>query len=220
MDAIECIKSRSSIRKFSSEPVLPDTIKEIVGTAIWSPSYKNSQPFEVVAVTGGRKEALTVRLLELLESGAEPTPDLATPVSWPEPLNTRINELMAKRSAQAGIDLNAPESVLRSKKANFRFFGAPWGLFIIQDASLGPWSILDAGLFAQNLMLAAHAKGLSTVPQAFLTDYSREIKLFLGIPDKMRIVLGISIGYPGVPQHEMPPRPERVSVDEILRIMS
>jgi len=219
MEAIECITTRSSIRKFSAEPVSRETVSEIVKTAQWSPSYKNSQPCEVVAVSGSRKEALTAMLLELLESKTDTSPDIPTPASWPEPVNSRINELMAKRSAQSGIDLNAPESVIRSKKANFRFFGAPCGLFILQDASLGEWSILDSGLFIQSLMLAAHAKGLATVPQAFLTDYAREIKSFLGIPETMRLLLGISLGYPGAAPDAMPPRPDRVPVEEILRFI-
>ncbi len=219
MEAIECITTRSSIRKFSPAPVSQEIISDIVRAAQLSPSYKNSQPWEVVAVSGSRKEALTTMLLELLESKTEPTPDFPTPTHWPEPVNSRINELMAKRSAIAGIDLNAPEFVLRSKKANFRFFGAPCGLFILQDASLGEWSILDAGIFVQSLMLASHAKGLATVPQGFLTDYAREIKQFLGIPDTMRLLLGISLGYPGANPDDLPPRPERVPLEEVLRFV-
>jgi len=216
MEAIKCITTRSSIRKFSPEPVYPEIIRDIVGAAQWSPSYKNSQPWTVVAVSGSRKEALTAMLLGLLDKNAEATADFPTPASWPEPINSRINELMAKRSAIAGIDLNAPDSVLRSKKANFRFYGAPCGLFILQDASLGEWSILDAGIFIQSLMLSAHAKGLATVPQAFLTDYSREIKNFLDISANMRLLLGISLGYSANAPEDQPPRPERVPLEEVL----
>lgn len=219
MEAIECIITRSSIRKYSPEPVPREVISEIVQAAQWSPSYKNSQPWEVLAISGSRKEALTNMLLELLDKRSEPTPDFPTPQNWPEPVNSRINDLMAKRSAIAGIDLNAPDSVHRSKKANFRFYGAPCGLFILQDASLGEWSILDAGLFIQSLMLAAHAKGVATVPQAFLTDYAKEIKAFLHIPENLRLVLGISLGYPGAPPDALPPRPDRVPLDDILKFL-
>jgi nitroreductase len=219
MEAIECLTTRSSIRRFSTEPVPEDLIREIVSAAQWSPSYKNSQPWQVVAVAGRRKEALTAMLLELLDKQAEPAPDLPSPTRWPEPVNSRINELMAKRSVLAGIDLNAPESVLRSKKANFRFYGAPVGLFIVQDAALGEWSILDAGIFIQSLLLAAHAKGLATVPQAYLTDYAGEIKQFLAIPANMRLLLGISLGYPGAAPDALPPRPERVPLGEVLRFL-
>jgi len=219
MEAIECILSRSSIRKFSTDPVSQEIITGIVRIAQWSPSYKNSQPWQVVAVSGQHKDALTAMLLELLDKKAEPTPDLPNPICWPEPINSRINDLMAKRSAIAGIDLNAPDSVTRSKKANFRFYGAPCGIFILQDASLGEWSILDAGMFIQSFMLASHAKGLATVPQAFLTDYAKEIKAFLNIPDNMRLLLGISLGYSGASPDSLPPRPERVPVDEILTFL-
>lgn len=219
MEAMRCITTRSSIRKFSPEPVSEDTIREIVRTAQWSPSYKNSQPWEVVAVCGKPKESLTALLLDLLENKAAPAPDLPPPPPWPETINLRIRELMAKRSALAGIDLNSPDSVLRSKKANFRFYGAPCGLFIFQDASLGEWSILDAGMFIQSLMLAAHAMGLATVPQAFLADYADETKKFLNIPDTKRLLLGISLGYPGSAPDELPPRPERAPLEEILRVL-
>ena len=59
MDAIECIKSRMSIRKFKPDPVHDDILAEIVETAKWSPSYKNSQPWEVAIVSGEKKESLS-----------------------------------------------------------------------------------------------------------------------------------------------------------------
>jgi len=52
MEAIECILSRSSIRKFSTDLVSQEIITDIVRIAQWSPSYKNSQPWQVVAVSG------------------------------------------------------------------------------------------------------------------------------------------------------------------------
>lgn len=219
MDAIECILSRSSVRKFRPDPVPVEEIREIVRAAQWSPSYKNSQPWQVLAISGRRKDELTTMLLGLLEAQAEPTPDLPTPCEWPEPQQTLISEMMAKRSAQAGIDLNAPESVARSKKANFRFYNAPCGLFITHDASLGPWSILDAGMFAQSIMLAAHARGLATVPQAFLTDYAGQIKSFLRLPETTRILLGLSLGYAADAPDARPPRPERMQLEQVLRFI-
>ena len=195
-------------------------IKEIVRAAQWTPSYKNCQPWQVVAVSGSRKEELTSLLLGLLEQNAPPTPDLPTPREWPEPQHSLITDLMAKRSALAGIDLNAPEFVIRSKKANFRFYGAPCGLFLTHNASLGPWSILDAGMFAQSLMLAAHARGLATVPQAFLTDYAAQVKEFLGLSSDTRLLLGMSLGYPADAPEAMPPRPERVPLEAVLRFIS
>ena len=43
MDAIECIKTRRSVRKFTDEKVPVDVVKDIVELASYSPSWKNTQ---------------------------------------------------------------------------------------------------------------------------------------------------------------------------------
>lgn len=219
MDAIECIKTRMSIRKFKPEPVSDDILIKIIDTAKWSPSYKNSQPWEALIVSGRKKEELSKYLMDLLESGEKPSPDIEEPKFWPAENEKRISALLKKRSEITGKDLNDTEVRKKAKIANFNFYGAPHGIFLFQDSSLSLWSIFDIGLFAQNLMLAAHAFGLGTVPQAFLTDYARQIKNFLGIPETKRLVLGISIGYPDMSSPINSYRTERVPTSEILRII-
>ncbi|MBM4136607.1 MAG: hypothetical protein FJ241_07225 [Nitrospira sp.] len=105
------------------------------------------------------------------------------------------------------------------KNSKLQFYGAPHGIFLFQDSSLSLWSLFDMGLFAQSLMLAAHAYGLGTVPQAFLTDYAQHIKKFLEIPQSKRLVLGISIGYPDLESPVNSFRPDRVDTDEIVRVL-
>jgi len=219
MDTIECIKTRMSIRKFKPEPVPADILTKVVDTAKWSPSYKNSQPWEVVIVSGKKKEELTELLIAFLENNSPPSPDLPEPVSWPPVLDARIAALLKKRSEVTGKDLNAPEVKKKAKIANFRFYGAPHGIFLYQDAALPEWSLFDIGLFAQNIMLAAHAYGLGTVPQAFLTDFARETKEFLGIPASKRLVLGISTGYPDLESETNRHRTDRVKTDSIVRML-
>ena len=206
-----------SIRKFRHDPVSKNILTEIINTAQWSPSYKNSQTWEVVIVSGKKKEELSNLLVRLLEEGKTPEPDIPEALSWPPDIEERINEHMKKRGALLGIDLNSPEIKKKFKAANFRFYGAPHGIFLFHDSVLNEWSIFNAGLFAQSLMLAAHAHGLGAVPQAFLTDYSREVKQFLGIPDSKRLVLGISIGYPDTENAINAYRTTRVETEKILR---
>ena len=217
MEAIECIKTRMSIRKFRHGPVPKNILTEIINTAQWSPSYKNSQPWEVVIVSGKEKEELSSLLVSLLEEGKSPEPDIPEAVLWPPDIEERINERMKKSGALPGLGLNSSEIKKKSKAANFRFYGAPHGIFLFHDSSLNEWSIFDAGLFAQSLMLAAHAHGIGTVPQGFLIDYSSEIKQFLGIPESKRLVLGISIGYPDMANVIKAHRTTRVETEKILR---
>ena len=219
MDAITCIKTRMSIRKFKPEPVPLEILKNVINTAKWSPSYKNTQPWEVVIVSGKKKEALSKILVELLEKNTKPAPDIPEPLSWPPAIEARITALMKKRSELTGVDMFSLEALRRAKLANFQFYGAPHGIFLFQDSSLTAWSIFDMGLFAQSLMLAAHAHGLGSVPQAFLTDYAQHVKQFLGIPESKRLVLGISTGYPDLASPVNKFRPERIETDEIVSVI-
>lgn len=216
MDAIECIKTRKSIRSFKPEPVPRDLLLDVVDAAKWSPSYKNSQPWEVIILSGEKKEALSKMMIELLEGGAEPTPDLPAPRSWPPAEDGRIAHLYRTRTEATGVDLNSPEMVKKAKRANFSFYRAPHVIYLFQDATLTSWSLFDLGLFAQSLMLAAHARGLGTVPQAFATDYAGQIKTFLDIPETKRLVLGISIGYPDGESPMNKLKTDRAASDELV----
>jgi nitroreductase len=214
MDAVECIKTRRSIRAFKPEPVPKQVLLEIIETARWSPSYKNSQPWETVILSGQKKEALTEKLLALLEAGKEPNPDLPEPTSWPSPESARIDRLLKKRAEAGGGDMNDPEALREAKKANFAFYGAPHAIYLFQDATLSSWSLFDLGLFAQSLLLAANAHGLGTVPQAFTTDYAGDIKKFLSIPETKRLVIGISMGYPDLASPRNALRSDRAETTE------
>lgn len=219
MDAVDCIKTRMSIRGFKKDPVPQDLLAKVIETACWSPSYKNSQPWEVMVLSGPKKEGLSKMLVDLLESGAEPCPDLTAPESWPDAEQARINQLFAKRKELTGIDLGAPEMIVKAKKVNFRFYGAPHAIYLFQDNALSQWSLFDLGLFAQSLMLAAHAQGLGTVPQAFATDYALDVKKYLDIPASKRLILGLSIGYPDMDAPANSFRTERSPVTEIARFV-
>lgn len=217
MEAIECIKTRMSIRKFKPEPVPVEVLRKVIDTAKWSPSYKNSQPWEVIIVSGSKKDELSKMLIGLLEKGKDRCPDIPEPKEWPPVIGERISISLKKRAEATGVDLSDPETMKKAKIANFNFYGAPHGIYLYQDASLSLWSLFDIGLLAQSLMLAAHAHSLGTVPQAFLTDYAQDIKKFLGIPETKRLVLGISIGYPDLSAKANSFRSQRVDIDEIIK---
>ena len=218
MDVIECITGRRSFRGYKPEPVPREVLTEIIDIAKHSPSYKNTQPWEVLIISGEKKKALSAMLLDLLASNAPPTPDFKEPASWPQAQQDRINHLYTTRAKVTGLDLTDPTIVNKSKKANFNFYHAPHAIYLLQDASLSEWSIFDIGLFAQSVMLAAYARGLGTVPQAYATDYAQQVKEFLGIPESKRLIVGMSNGYPDMdaPANKPELRTDRVPTEELL----
>lgn len=50
MEALECIKTRRSIRKFTDEPVSHELLEKVVEAASYSPSWKNTQIVRYTAI--------------------------------------------------------------------------------------------------------------------------------------------------------------------------
>lgn len=57
MEALECIKTRRSVRKFTDEPVTRELIEKIVAEAAFAPSWKNTQTVRYNFVTNPEKKA-------------------------------------------------------------------------------------------------------------------------------------------------------------------
>ena len=67
MQTLDAIRTRQSIRAFEDREVPRELIEEIVADASWSPSYKNSQPWEVIVLAGEKKNSLSEFLVDLWE---------------------------------------------------------------------------------------------------------------------------------------------------------
>ena len=50
MEALECIKTRRSVRRFTEEPVTPEQVAEVVAAAAYAPSWKNTQISRYLAI--------------------------------------------------------------------------------------------------------------------------------------------------------------------------
>ena len=57
----------------------------------------------------------------------------------------------------------------------------------------GSW--LDYGMFLQNVMVAARARGLDTCPQAAFTQFHRIISQELNLPPEEMVVCGMALGH-------------------------
>ena len=107
------------------------------------------------------------------------------------------------RRRKVGWDLYALMGLTRDNKAgmqaqhgrNYAFFDAPVGLIFTIDRVMEQGSWLDYGMFLQNIMVAARARGLDTCPQAAFTPFHRVIARVLNLPDSEQLVCGMALGY-------------------------
>ena len=196
METLEAIETRRSSRAFKPDPIPAHVLNKILQAASASPSYTNTQPWEVAVVSGKRRDELAEKLLGLARAKAPTSPGLPVPKGWPAGMDERSREHGARRLATLGLARDDAEGREKLRLMNFEFYGAPCALFLFMDGSLGEWSIFDMGLFAQTLILAAHSLGVGSCLQASVTGYAPEIKKFLGVAEGKKLVIGISLGYP------------------------
>lgn len=196
MELLAGIETRRSIRGFKSTPIPEEILNRILKAAGNSPSYTNTQPWEVAVVSGRKKDELSKILYQLASSKAPTNPDLPMPKDWPPELEQRSREHGARRLKALGVEREDEEQREELRLMNYEFYGAPCAIFLFMDGTLGPWSIFDMGLFAQNLILTARSFGLESCLQASVTNYTEAIKKFLGVPETKKLIIGISIGYP------------------------
>jgi len=69
------------------------------------------------------------------------------------------------------------------------------GLIFTIDRILRQGSWLDYGMFLQNVMVAARARGLDTCPQAAFTQFHRIITEHVGAPAEEMVVCGMALGH-------------------------
>ena len=219
----EVIRSRRSVRGFLPTPVSQETILEILDVATRAPSGTNTQPWKVTVVTGARKEALS---RELIATALDPARDTEHeqeysyyPDKWVHPYLDRRRKVGYDLYGLLGIAKGDREGMQRQFARNYDFFGAPVGLLFTIDRIMGQGSWLDYGMFLQNVMLAARARGLDTCPQAAFTKYHRIVTRHLEIPEGEMLLCGMALGYEDPDQIENTLSTERESASSFTRFL-
>jgi len=206
------ITSRKSIRAFLPPPVPRETIEDILRVASRAPSGTNTQPWNVYVLTGAAKQELSNKILAAYDDPEEAATHKEEyayyPTEWRSPFIDRRRKI--------GWDLYGLLKIGKTDKSrmhdqhgrNYSFFDAPVGLMFTIDRVMQQGSWLDFGMFLQNLMVAARARGLDTCPQAAFTQFHRIIMEHIGAPPNQMLVCGMSLG------HADPAAPENALVTE------
>ena len=201
------ITTRRSVRAFLPTPVPQATVEEILAVASRAPSGTNTQPWHVRVVAGERKAAVAAAVLHAHdhEQGEHVEEYAYYPVQWQEPYLGRRRAIGWELYRLVGIERGDKAGMHRQHGRNYQFFDAPVGLFFTIDRGLERGSWLDYGMFLQNVMVAARARGLDTCPQAAFLRFHRVIARELALPDNEMLVCGMSLGYadPDAPENRL-----------------
>ena len=193
------IRARRSIRAFLPQPVAKQDLLNILNVASRAPSGTNTQPWQVHIVTGAKKQAITDEILSIFKN-----PELLKehteeynyyPAKWVDPYLARRRKVGFDLYGLLGIGKEDKDKMQQQGARNYQFFDAPVGVFFTIDRVMQQGSWFDYGMFVQNVMLAAKARGLDTCPQAAFTQFHRVIAQHLNLKPEQQLVCGMSLGY-------------------------
>jgi len=167
----EAITTRRSVRKYKSDPIPEQTVKELLELSAWAPSGMNTQPWLYVVLEGkdylkDLTDKCKAYLLDIME------------------------ELPALQSYRTNL----------SNPGFNIFYGAPALVLIFgnQNAFTYP---NDCSMAALNLMLAAWDRGIGSCWIGFARAYcgTPEFKKELKVPPEYQLVAPVILGYPADP---------------------
>lgn len=187
----EFLRTRRSVRRFTSEPVEGDVLARILETATYAPSAHNRQPWRFAVVIS---QAAKIRLAD--EMGAEFRRDLLADGLQPAEAN---------------------KMVTRSRE---RIVEAPVVVLLCQDPTIGDdypdaarrqaehiMGLQGVTLAGGTLLLAAHAEGLGGVWVCAPLFAQDAVKQALGLPERWEPQGMLLLGYAAMLPSPRPRRP-------------
>lgn len=196
VNLMDAIRQRRSVRRYTQQPIDIDVIREILSAATWAPSAHNAQPWQFIVLTEEDSKC-----------------DLAD----------AMGEVWLQELETDGIPKTTREDFVRASAD--RFSTAPLliiACLTLEDMDTYPderrkgyerdLAMQSLGAAIQNLLLAAHAKGLGACwycAPAFCKEAAREA---LKIPEEIEPQALITLGYPT----EQPRAPPRKPIDYIV----
>jgi len=191
----ESIVLRRSVRAFLPREVPREVLVGIFDRARRAPSWCNIQPWRVFLASGETRAALTNELLAAVKQGAPPHPDVPFPSDYPEPYGSHRKACGAALYQAMGVDRHDMAGRERAWHRNFVAFDAPHVAIVGIDRRFELYAALDVGCWLQTVLLLATSEGVATCAQASLSLYPSIARVKLDIPEGIKILFGIGLGY-------------------------
>jgi F420 biosynthesis protein FbiB-like protein len=195
-DFIGALKQRRSIRIYELRAIPDEDLTEILDAAVWAPSAHNAQPWRFIALKEDKDKCA------LAEAMGE---------TW-------LRELQ-----KDGVPKAAREDSVRASVE--RFASAPvliLACVTLEDMNAYPdegrrkserdLAVQSLGAAVENLLLAAHAKGLGGCWYCAPAFCQAAVRQALGIPEDVEPQALITLGYPA----EEPKAPCRLPLGDVV----
>ncbi|MCW4046087.1 MAG: nitroreductase family protein [Candidatus Bathyarchaeota archaeon] len=186
---IDAIKTRRSVRTYSSRPVPLSTLQQVLEAAGWAPSAHNAQPWRfIVLASEAEKQVLAEAMAKAWMT------DLAK-----QGVTLEVQESLCKASVERFT--RAPVLIIAciTMEDMDRYADEP------RQRVERDLAVQSLGAALQNLLLAAHACGLGACWYCAPAFCKETVRKVLKIPEEVEPQALITLGYPA----EKPRTPRR-----------
>ena len=182
-DLIDLIKTRRSVRSYTAEPVPEELLEQVLEAGTFAPTGGGHQSPVIVAVTNPETRE-RLRRLNAAVMGRDTDPMYGAPT---------ILVVLADAGSKNAVQDGTPVIVV-----------------VLADGGRGTF-VEDGSCVLENLMLAAHALGLASCwihreREVFDSAEGKALLREWGLPETLRGVGAIALGYAAGPEGAAAPR--------------
>lgn len=187
MDVGQAIRKRRAVRSYTDSPVSPDVLDKVLALGLRAPTGSGAQSWGMVVV---QDDAVRAEVAQLVLDGASQYFALMRPQA--EGTSDEEHAAWGREYANTvlGSYPHVPVWVL--------------GVVVPRRTYPGPmaeWGhgddVISVAFAMQNLMLAARAEGLGTVPTTAFWKFEEDrLRTALGLPDEVEPVILTPLGIP------------------------
>lgn len=213
----DVVRERYSARTYRPDPAPEHTIRSVLQEAQTAPSNANIQPWSVHIVSGAKRDELSKAMLAD-EAAGKLSPDY--PFGYDE-LYGAYSERQVKQASEYYQSIGVPREAKDLRRVEFlrnlEFFGAPHACLLFMPPFYDSVRIAgDVGMYGQTFLLSLTAHSLQGCPQTLLGFFAGTIREVLGIDPKLKMLFGISFGYPDLDSPGSKYRIARAPIEECV----
>jgi nitroreductase len=179
-----------------------------------TPSWCNTQPWQVIVTSGEGTERFRAGLLLHAAKGAA-SPDIAFPREYRGIYLERRRACGWQLYDSAGIARGDRDASARQGMENYRLFGAPHAAIITTDEAQGTYGAIDCGGYVNNFMLSAWSLGVASIAQAAIAGQANFVREHFKLTPDRQVLCGISFGFEDTNHPTNKYRTTRASVNEV-----
>lgn len=193
----DVLRERHSVRSFLSDPVPEAMIRSVLEDAQLAPSNCNTQPWQMHIVSGAKRDAISKAILADDDAGRL-TPDFSFSRDDYHGIYRERSKAQGAAYYQAlGVERDAADERRSASQRNLKFFDAPHVAFLFMPVMGDSVRVAgDIGMYGQTFLLSLTAHGLGGIPQTNLGFFADTIRRELGIDSELKLLFGVSFGYP------------------------